>query len=171
MELHHLAEKPVTCNGYFVTNAYSTNTPTNTFAQPGRYSGRPILGKITCEKVKRAAMSDGLIPCLPKRRSKGDEESSAPDLLAKATDVTGHLVAMVVAPGVDYHWLRLDDNRRWSHKPGQTAVTDKDNRGRKILDPKQWEKYQKMYTHFCGHFFVPSNIHVKDMEASPSKDK
>ncbi|MGO9122965.1 MAG: DUF4384 domain-containing protein [Desulfomonilaceae bacterium] len=145
---------------------YSTNMPTNTFAQPGRYSGRPILGRITCEKVKRAAISDGLIPCLPKRRSKGDEESSATDLLTKTTDVTGHLVAMVAAPGLDYHWLRLDNNGYWSHKPGQTAVTDKDNRGRKIADPRLWKKYQKMYTQFCGFFFVPTNIRVKDEAVS-----
>ena len=148
---------------------YSTNKPTNTFAQPGRYSGRPILGRITCEKVKRAAMSDGLIPSQPRKRSKGDEESSAPDLLAKTTGVTGHLVAMVVAPGLDYHWLRLDNDRYWSHKPGQTAVTDKDNRGRKIADPRQWKKYQKMYTQFCGYFFVPTNIGVKNEAVSPRR--
>lgn len=39
-------------------------------------------------------------------------------------------------PGVDFHWYRLDSNNRWSHKPGSTDVTDRDNNRNMILDPR-----------------------------------
>ena len=39
--------------------------------------------------------------------------------------------------GVDYHWYRLDDDGKWSHKPGQTRVLQYDNAGRYITDPRR----------------------------------
>ena len=38
--------------------------------------------------------------------------------------------------GVDWHWYRLDNNGQWSHKPGSTSVTDTDNIGNVITDPR-----------------------------------
>lgn len=38
--------------------------------------------------------------------------------------------------GGDFHWYRLDNNGRWSHKPGQTGATDLDNSDRPITDPR-----------------------------------
>ena len=38
--------------------------------------------------------------------------------------------------GVDFHWYRLDNNGQWSHKPGETSVTDTDNIGNVITDPR-----------------------------------
>lgn len=38
--------------------------------------------------------------------------------------------------GVDFHCYRLDDCGKWSQKPGQTAVTDKDGDGNPIEDPR-----------------------------------
>lgn len=38
--------------------------------------------------------------------------------------------------GVDFHWYRLDNNGRWSHKPGDTRPTDRDNAGNQITDPR-----------------------------------
>ena len=70
----------------------------------------------------------------------------------------GHLVALVVAPGWDYHWFRKDRSGWWSHKPGQTAVTDRDNSGSLILDPRNADR--GMYTDFCT-FMVAKHGHIK----------
>ena len=39
--------------------------------------------------------------------------------------------------GFDYHWYRLDNTGRWSHKPGQTRATNLDNSKRPINDPRR----------------------------------
>ena len=48
----------------------------------------------------------------------------------------GHLVALVIAPGWDFHWYRKGPDGMWSHKPGQTPVTNVDNSGNPIIDPR-----------------------------------
>ena len=37
---------------------------------------------------------------------------------------------------LDFHWYRLDRNGFWSHKPGETAPTNRDNNGHPIFDPR-----------------------------------
>ncbi len=147
---------------------YGTNRLTSTYAQPGRYSGRPLaaMGRMTCAKVRRAVMSDRLIPFGYRRRAEGDEQPLPRDLIAKARTVQGHLAAVAVAPGHDYHWFRLDNNGWWSHKPGSSPATDR-HKGRKISDPRQW----KTYPQFCGFFFVPTYVHVKDEAVGPQEEK
>jgi len=145
---------------------YGTNRLTGTYAQPGRFSRRPILGRIYCAKVRRAVMADGLIPCGYRRRGESYEQTLPRDLIAKARTVQGHLAAVRVSPGHDYHWFRLDNNGWWSHKPGQAPATDKD-RGRKISDPR----YSKTYPQFCGYFFVPLHVRVKDETMAPQENK
>ena len=41
-----------------------------------------------------------------------------------------------VLHGGDHHWYRLDNNGQWSHKPGETRVTQTDNGGNPIADPR-----------------------------------
>ena len=36
----------------------------------------------------------------------------------------------------DFHWYLLNEHGRWSHKPGQTEVTRRDNDGNEITDPR-----------------------------------
>ena len=36
----------------------------------------------------------------------------------------------------DHHWYRLDNNGQWSHKPGETQVTQTDNGKNPIADPR-----------------------------------
>ena len=38
--------------------------------------------------------------------------------------------------GGDHHWYRLDNNGKWSHKPGLTRVKQIDNGGQEIRDPR-----------------------------------
>jgi hypothetical protein len=62
----------------------------------------------------------------------------------------GHFVALVIWPARDDHWYRLDDETRWSHKPGETPVRDYDGAGRPITDPSICDRGP--YTEFVGFF-------------------
>lgn len=96
---------------------YATNYRTDTFAQPGRAAGA-MYSTLTCAAVRPAAVKDDLI-------DKPGANNKCPD--------EGHLVALVVAPGFDYHWYRKGRNGRWTHKPGSTPVTNVDNSNNPIL--------------------------------------
>lgn len=99
---------------------YATNYRTDTFAQPGRGSGA-IYTAITGPAVRAAAIRDELIDS-PNADNKCPNE--------------GHLVALVIWPNVDFHWYRKGNNGFWSHKPGSTQVTNLDNSGNPITDPR-----------------------------------
>ena len=113
---------------------YANNQATNTFAQPGRATGKPITG-LSCKGVQPSAQGDGLKP--------------AAGFNAPLAAGQGWYVALVIWPGVDYHWYRQDDVGCWSHKPGQTAARDVDNSGNKITDPKTCNRGN--YTDFCTY--------------------
>lgn len=116
---------------------YANNKRTNTFAQPGRASGQTAVG-MSCAVVHAAAVRDGLEP------------------IADPYDPSYKTaVALVVAPGEDYHWYRRDAYGAWSHKPGQTAATNLDNSGSPISDPQYADRGP--YTDFCGYFRLWSN--------------
>ena len=121
---------------------YGTNVRTNTFAQPGRAAGA-MYSALTCASVTPAAVADELIDS-PGADNKCPKE--------------GHLVALVVAPGRDYHWYRKGRNGRWSHKPGNTPVTNLDNSGAIIVDPRNADRGP--YTDFCT-FMVVMHGHVR----------
>ena len=121
---------------------YATNYRTNTFAQPGRAASAQYSA-LTCASVRPAAIADMLIDS-PKASNKCPRE--------------GHLVALVIWPGVDYHWYRKGRNGRWTHKPGGTAVTHLDNSGMLIGDPRTADRGG--YTQFCT-FMVVMHGHIK----------
>jgi hypothetical protein len=115
---------------------------TNTFAQPGRGSGHMYSG-IDCGNIGSAAHRDGQAPI--------------PD--PNFTPSQGHIVALVVAPGYDYHWYRRDNNNLWSHKPGQTPARNIDNSGRLIADPRNCDR--RPYITFCGFFHcIPARTRI-----------
>ncbi len=116
---------------------YACNTPTGTFAQPGRASGN-MYNSLICSEVENGAQSDGLAPV--------DCD------LGCGCRYCCYIVALVVAPGYDYHWYRKDRNGTWSHKPGMTQVTNLDNSGNIITDPRTADR--GVYTDFCGCFCV-----------------
>ncbi len=121
---------------------YGTNYRTNTFAQPGRAAGAQYAS-LTCAAVKPAAVADALIDD-PGADNKCPNE--------------GHLVALVVGPGYDYHWFRKGRNGYWSHKPGGTPVTNLDNSGATIPDPRTADRGP--YTDFCT-FMVVMHGHIR----------
>lgn len=127
---------------------YGTDVLTDTFAQPGRGSGvcartdRPCVPN-TCEDVRRAAVSDGLV----------DAGTALPSALPRS----GHFVSLHIWPKSNFHWLRMDADGTWSHKPGGSRVRDVDNRGRKIVDPAKAD-VSPWSTH-CGYLLAtPSNV-------------
>jgi hypothetical protein len=121
---------------------YATNYRTNTFAQPGRAAGA-MYGALTCAAVAPAAVKDELINS-PLANNKCPGE--------------GHLVALVIWPGHDYHWYRKGRNGLWTHKPGGTAVTNLDNGGATIADPRTANRGP--YTVFCS-FMVVMHGHIR----------
>jgi hypothetical protein len=117
---------------------YSNNKRTDTFAQPGRRAGA-MYSSLTCPAVVAAATADGVEPWPVSGSCSGDW------LFSHHTKL-----ALVVAPGWDYHWYRLDSNGMWTHKPGGTQSTNLDNSGQVIQNPETADRGP--YTDFCGYF-------------------
>ena len=57
----------------------------------------------------------------------------------------------------DYHFYRLDKNKKWSHKPGRTEVSRVDASGKEIINPLNANRnysyfaYKKPCFFFCSH--------------------
>jgi hypothetical protein len=115
---------------------YATNYRTDTFAQPGR-AADSMYASLTVAAVRKAAEADALAS-LPTADNKCPDE--------------GHLVALVVAPGVDYHWLRKGRDGLWSFKPGRNQVTELDNNSDVVADPRKANL--GIYTEFGGFMLV-----------------
>ncbi|MFB2974607.1 hypothetical protein [Microseira sp. BLCC-F43] len=125
---------------------YATNRRTDTFAQPGRATGKYPY-PMNCAAVTAAALSDGAhkrFDCVP--------DSEKPR----------YLVAMVVAPGVDYHWYRKQKEGFWGHKPGGTPAKNTDNSGKIITNPETCDRTSgwPSYTNFCGYFYTAKSMKV-----------
>ena len=119
---------------------YATDIITNTFAQPGR-GGQVSTDNLTCPGATAGAQADGLVSTT---EAKG------------CTDIgCGHVAALVIWPGQDFHWYRRDRYGKWSHKPGSTPARNTDNSGREITNPETCDRGP--YTQFCGYFCVCKN--------------
>jgi hypothetical protein len=121
---------------------YATNYRTDTFAQPGRAAGAEYTS-LSCASVRPAAVADDLIAA-PTANNRCPRE--------------GHLVALVIAPGFDFHWYRKGRNGFWTHKPGGTPATNVDNSNHLIPDPRTANRGP--YTDFCT-FMVVMHGHIK----------
>ncbi len=120
---------------------YANNQSTNTFAQPGLAHGQQYT-EFDCPNVQKAAIADKLVT-----------SANFSDPLSAGQ---GWYVALVIWPGVDYHWYRQDQNGCWSHKPGQTAVINTDNSGQRITDPRTCDRGP--YRDFCTYMITNSNV-------------
>lgn len=119
---------------------YARNWRTDTFAQPGRAHGAQT-DTMACPDVTHAAMADGLhqrCSCLP--------ESEYPR----------RLMALVVAPGWDYHWYREQQGGFFGHKPGPTAARNTDNNNALVVNPETCAR--DPYTDFCGYFYAGRSV-------------
>lgn len=120
---------------------YATNYRSDTFAQPGLGTGQMYSWPIASVNMSAAAVRDALVQT---------NQSTCPN--------EGHLVALFIAPGMDFHWYRLGRDGLWTHKPGPTPVTNKDNNGALISDPRNANR--GIYTQFCG-FMIVHHGHIK----------
>lgn len=121
---------------------YASNYRSDSFAQPGRAAGAEFTS-YSCASVLAGAVADDLI-------DSSDADNQCPSY--------GHLVALVMAPGWDFHWYRKGPDGSWSHKPGSTQVTNVDNSGNPISDPRNANRGP--YTEFCT-FMVVMDGHIK----------
>jgi hypothetical protein len=117
---------------------YACDIITNNFAQPG-YGTGAIYATVACGDVGPAAVHDGL------RATTAEDGCGCGDC--------SHLVALVSAPGYDYHWYRRGRDGMWTHKMGGTPATNVDNNGNLISDPRTAARGR--YVNFCGFFCVP----------------
>lgn len=115
---------------------YGNNKRTDTFAQPGR-AASAMYTSLSCPAVYKAAVADGLDPV------------PASGVCPKSQYSESDKVALVVAPGWDFHWYRQDKNGMWTHKPGGTQATNLDNSGNTITNPETANR--GAYTDFCGY--------------------
>jgi hypothetical protein len=121
---------------------YACDYRTDTFAQPGKASGQP-WNHLVCADVMAASVRDALTPT---------------KLTAIKCPAEGHLAALCMWDTFDYHWYRMGRDGFWSHKPGGMPVTNLDNSGHPIVDPRTANRGD--YTSFCG-FMVVKHGHIK----------
>lgn len=105
----------------------------------GRASGQRYT-RTTADDVYAAAVRDGLTP-LP-----------GPDAGGQC------LIALVIWPGEDYHFLRLDNDGTWSQKSGRTRARNTDDSQRRILDPRTADRGP--YTVFAGFLGVGPGANI-----------
>ena len=119
---------------------YARDWRTDTFAQPGRAHGAQT-GTMACGTVSAAAMADGLhkrCNCLPQ------------------SEYQRRLMALVIDPGVDYHWYRHQRGGFWGHKPGATPARNWDNSNVLITTPETCDRGG--YVNFCGYFYAGVSV-------------
>lgn len=123
---------------------YANNEITDTFATPGRATSCPFSNTHpTGKAIHKSSVCDGLTSL-----NDADPDSLPTHKL--------NLVALVFWPPemlagelvFDFHWYRLDNNGRFSHKPGKTEATNVDNSGKLIKDPRKANRGP--YTEFVG---------------------
>jgi hypothetical protein len=120
---------------------YGCDLLLDNFAQPG--GGGLPRSDCQCDIVTARAKSDGLKDCS-----------------AGACHPCHHKVALVMAPGTDYHWYRQERHGAWTHKPGPGSATVKDNSNQHISNPETADRGR--YTQFCGYFCVyKPNVHLR----------
>jgi hypothetical protein len=66
------------------------------------------------------------------------------------------VVALVVAPGVDYHWYRHNPDGTWSGKAGATPANNVDASGIVIYDPRTANRNYGYLNYFLGRVLCRS---------------
>jgi hypothetical protein len=124
---------------------YALDQKSGNFSQPGESQGYDLGYPIDCSKVIDGARRDGLIFL-------GDDEQAYGANCSETEDRRCWKVALIVSD-LDYHWCRQDDDGSWSHKPGQGEVTNLDEFGAAIDNPRECA-WSRVYSDFCGYFCV-----------------
>ena len=128
------------------------------FHQPGAASGHK---KFSAQKYKTCPDMVG--------RLLGDNPMLKLTTFTEKCPARTSKIGLVVDADEAYHFYRQDSNGFWSHKPGGTAVTNKDAKGALIYDPKLAdrnydEKGSSLNSNiFCSYMCVPRDrpLYVK----------
>lgn len=134
------------CYAYILNRPYGF--PPGHKLQPGELHGNPLRpgpdvnAFHIIDLTRQDALFEGFI-----------FEDAPPD---QPCDAGTYKVALVVDPGVDYHWYRQNPDGTWSGKSGHTAVTDLDASGNVITDPRTADRNYGFlnYSEFGGFFCV-----------------
>jgi len=125
--------------------AYAANNMDLVFPRPGCRGIYP-MGRTLIVEFNKAA-SDGFIPA-PVRPGQ-----------TKPTPVKGYyLTALFVTHaemGIGMHWYRQDSDGSWSHKDGNRKVTNKDDAGHRIRDPRKAIQNPDI-CYFTSFFYAPN---------------
>lgn len=130
-------------------------------SQPGRKSGNIIGNKydFTCPNIQRLFLDDmrvsGANIVIPKN-------GTCPQGMRHVQLWVDPFDINIENDNYDYHWYRKDISGNWSHKPGKNNVTNLDDSGNIIRDPKFADRdYDYLnYTDFCGEYCVPYSVDV-----------
>jgi len=122
-------------------------------SQPGYAAGYPAIKKrdLSCPEIMKRTLADN--PVI--RRTSYTQK-------CRSDEYKG---ALVVDPGNDYHYYRLNDEGYWSHKPGYKPSTHYDASGLLVTNPEKANRnYGKLnYKDFCGYFCLPRQPTKKRM--------
>lgn len=132
------------CYTYALNYLATTNRDSQ---QPGYASGK-IYESLSGTSIVNAAKRDvKYLSNVKGFRTAGENEKPG---------YREYKVALVIAPGKDYHWYRQDSDGYWSHKPGIGNVTRADSQGRSIINPRTaYRNYSYAnYSTFIGYYFV-----------------
>ena len=124
-------------------------------AQPGYFSGYPNLNT-----------KDYKCPIIMERTLKDNNNIYKVQSIKDKCKPNYYKGALVVAPGRDYHYYRLNDDGFWSHKPGYKPSTIYDSNKNIITDPKLSARDYGgtlNYKDFCGYLCIPRNSSRKNM--------
>lgn len=132
------------CYAYSINNQVHDNGYIWYKQQPGEYSGHSLTSAdlSTNGKIAQYTRYDLL-------QYGGDFIQVSRDSVCSPGR---YKVALVVEPGIDYHWYRQNSDGTWSHKQGTSAVKNKDNSNYTICDPFTCDRGN--YTLFIGYFEV-----------------
>jgi hypothetical protein len=114
-------------------------------AQPGAASGYNKIKKsdINCKEILNRTIDDNK---KIKKIKKGDR-----------CNKNYYKAALVVDPYDDFHYYRLNDDGKWSHKPGRKMSTIYDADNKIIKDPETANRNYgvRNYKNFCSYLCVP----------------
>ncbi len=141
-----LIQNSTNCYAYMLNRPWGF--PAGHKLQPGELHGNPLSSASDVnafriiELVRQDAIFEGFI-----------FEDAPPD---QACPAGTYKVALVVDPGVDYHWYRQNPDGTWSGKGGHGAATDLDASGNVITDPRTADRNYGFinYYEFGGFFCV-----------------
>ncbi len=126
-------------------------------SQPGYAAGYGVMDKknLTCPEVMKRTLADN--PLIK------------PTTFEQPCDMDSYKGALVVDPGNDYHYYRLNDDGYWTHKAGYKPSSVYDAKGDYIYNPEKASRnYGRLnYSDFCGYFCVPRQPTKKRMYHKP----